>query len=127
MMPSLVSNLDLPAHPQYSAHSLKNWECQVKPQKKSLAGLVLVYQRQAISAVRVSGAILVIGLKYGKEYSGDDAATEKTRALVRQFIQEFTEGNGSINCTELLGYNLNNSEEYKKAREERFFLQNARY
>ena len=37
----------------------------------------------------VSGAIMVIGLKYGKTQAGDDAATEKTRALVRQFMQEF--------------------------------------
>ena len=54
----------------------------------------------------VSGAILVIGLKYGKTVADDDAATEKTRALVRQFIHEFSEKNGSVNCTELLGYNL---------------------
>lgn len=38
----------------------------------------------------VSGAIMVIGLKYGKTIQGDDAATEKTRALVREFMQEFT-------------------------------------
>jgi len=38
----------------------------------------------------VSGAVMVIGLKYGKTEAGDDAATEKTRALVRQFIQDFT-------------------------------------
>jgi C_GCAxxG_C_C family probable redox protein len=70
----------------------------------------------------VSCAILVIGLKYGKVHSGDDAATEKTRALVREFIQEFTERNGSVNCTELLGYNLNNPEDYKKAHEEKLFF-----
>jgi hypothetical protein len=35
---------------------------------------------------------------------------------VREFIQEFTARNGSVNCTELLGYNLSNPEEYEKAR-----------
>jgi C_GCAxxG_C_C family probable redox protein len=64
----------------------------------------------------VSGSILVIGLKYGKTHTGDEGATEKTRALVREFIQEFTARNGSVNCTELLGYNLSNPEEYEKAR-----------
>lgn len=54
----------------------------------------------------VFGAILAIGLKYGKVQAGDAAATEKTRALVREFIREFTARNGSVNCTELLGYNL---------------------
>jgi C_GCAxxG_C_C family probable redox protein len=63
----------------------------------------------------VSGAIMVIGLKYGKVEQGDDAATEKTRALTRQFIREFTAKNGSVNCTELLGHNLSNQDEYETA------------
>jgi C_GCAxxG_C_C family probable redox protein len=70
----------------------------------------------------VSGAIMVIGLKYGKTKEGDDAATEKTRALVRKFIQEFTEHHGSVNCTELLGYNLSNPAEYEKARDSKLFV-----
>ena len=69
----------------------------------------------------VSGAIMVIGLKYGKSEQGDDAATEKTRALTRQFIQEFTQKNGSVNCTELLGYNLNNQDEYNAAAKANLF------
>ena len=70
----------------------------------------------------VSGAIMVIGLKYGKTIQGDDAATEKTRALVRKFMQEFTKRHGSVNCTELLGYNLSNPDEYEKARENNLFM-----
>jgi C_GCAxxG_C_C family probable redox protein len=70
----------------------------------------------------VSGAIMVIGLKYGKTKEGDDAATEKTRALVKKFMQEFTERHGSVNCTELLGYNLSNPEEYEKARDSKLFV-----
>src|SRR5512133_1145099 len=65
----------------------------------------------------VSGAIMVIGLKYGKSETGDEAATEKTRALVREFIREFTAENGSVNCTELLGFDLSDPEEYEKARQ----------
>ncbi len=70
----------------------------------------------------VYGAIMVIGLKYGKTKEGDDAATEKTRALVRKFMQEFTEHHGSVNCTELLGYNLSNPAEYEKARDSKLFV-----
>jgi len=70
----------------------------------------------------VSGAILVIGLKYGKTVANDDAATEKTRALVRQFIHEFEEKNGSINCTDLLGYNLGSPEEFARARDQGLFV-----
>ena len=70
----------------------------------------------------VSGAIMVIGLRYGKAEQGDDAATEKTRALTRHFIEEFTRRNGSVNCSELLGYNLNNTDEYEQARGKKLFV-----
>lgn len=70
----------------------------------------------------VSGAVMVIGLKYGKTEAGDEAATEKTRALVRQFIHEFTEKNGSVCCTELLGYDLSNPEAYTRAKDSGLFL-----
>src|SRR5512138_2400941 len=70
----------------------------------------------------VSGAIMVIGLKYGKTEAGDDAATEKTRAVTRQFIREFTEKNGSVQCTELLGYNLNDPVAYAAAQKSGLFM-----
>ncbi len=54
----------------------------------------------------VAGAVMVIGLKYGKAAVGDDAAKERTYALVQEFITAFRAKNGSINCTELLGYDL---------------------
>ena len=69
----------------------------------------------------VSGAILVIGLKYGKTEKGDDAATVKTRARTREFMGEFTKRNGSVNCAELLGYNLNNQDEYDEAAKANLF------
>ena len=70
----------------------------------------------------VSGAIMVIGLKYGKEAPGDDGgATEKTRALTRQFIQEFTHKHGSVNCTGILGYNLSVPDEYDEAAKANLF------
>jgi C_GCAxxG_C_C family probable redox protein len=70
----------------------------------------------------VTGAIMVIGLKYGKTTQGDDAATEKTRALVQKFLQEFKKRHGSVNCTELLGYNLGKPEEFAQARDNKQFV-----
>ena len=69
----------------------------------------------------VSGALMVIGLKYGKAEKGDDEATKKTRALVREFMKRFTARHGSVNCTQLLGYNLDDPEEYEKARSSGLF------
>jgi hypothetical protein len=65
---------------------------------------------------------MVIGLKYGKTDAGDDAATEKTRERVRRFVHEFTLKNGSINCTELLGYDMRTPEGYTAAKESGLFI-----
>jgi len=70
----------------------------------------------------VSGGVMVIGLKYGKTDAGDDAATEKTRALTRQFIHAFTEKNGSVCCTELLGYDLSDPAAYASAQKSGLFM-----
>lgn len=69
----------------------------------------------------VSGAVLVIGLKYGRVNPSDYPSRDKTYALVQQFISEFKVRHGSINCTELLGYTLSNPEDYEQARKENLF------
>ena len=70
----------------------------------------------------VTGAIMVIGLKCGKAAGGDDAAKERTYALVQEFITKFRAKNGSINCTELLGYDLSDTHAYAAARDSGLFL-----
>jgi C_GCAxxG_C_C family probable redox protein len=70
----------------------------------------------------VSGAIMVIGLKYGKTQADDEAATEKTRSLVRQFIHEFEQKNGSVNCIDLLGYDLSDPEAFSVAKDSGLFV-----
>lgn len=65
----------------------------------------------------VTGAMMVIGQKYGKALAVDDAVKEKTYALVQEFITKFTEKNGSIHCTELLGYNLGDPGQRKQDHE----------
>jgi C_GCAxxG_C_C family probable redox protein len=92
-----------------------------KMAKKIACGFGAGISRTGNICGAVSGAIMVIGLKYGKVEQGDDAATEKTRALTRQFIEEFTKKNGSANCTELLGHDLSNQQEYEAAAKANLF------
>ena len=54
----------------------------------------------------VSGAYMVIGLKYGKCHKDDNKAREKTYRLVREFDSEFKKVHKTTNCKELLGCNL---------------------
>ena len=58
----------------------------------------------------VTGAILLIGLKYGKYEKGDKLSKEKTYTLVREFVSEFKKRNGTINCRELLQADLLNDD-----------------
>jgi C_GCAxxG_C_C family probable redox protein len=58
----------------------------------------------------VTGAYLLIGLKYGKFIKEDDPAKEKTYALVREFAKQFEERNKTTNCRELLGIDLMNGD-----------------
>ena len=63
----------------------------------------------------VSGAFLVIGLKHGRSRAEDVESRDKTYALVREFIQKFTEKYGSAQCRTLLGCDIGTDEGLKLA------------
>jgi C_GCAxxG_C_C family probable redox protein len=63
----------------------------------------------------VSGALLVIGLKHGRRRAEDNAAKEKTYALVSEFIDGFKARHGSIVCRELIGVDLGAPEGHAEA------------
>lgn len=69
----------------------------------------------------VTGAFLVIGLKYGRVKAEDIEAKEKTYELVQEFVKRFKSRHGSINCTELLGFDLGTPEGMKLAEEKELF------
>ncbi len=58
----------------------------------------------------VSGAFMVIGLRYGMGESGDTEARDKTYEVVREFTNRFQKIHGSINCKELLGCEISTLE-----------------
>lgn len=65
----------------------------------------------------VTGAIMLIGLKHGKVQKDDNEARETTYHLVQEYTRRFKAVNGSVKCTELLGYDLSTAEGNKIARE----------
>ncbi len=54
----------------------------------------------------VTGAYLVISLKYGKSQIDDTNSKEKTFELIQEFDKRFIEKYGTTNCRELLGVDL---------------------
>lgn len=69
----------------------------------------------------VSGAFLVIGLKYGRIEAEDLEAREKTYEKVLEFIDRFKGVNGSTICKELLGYDMSTPEGFQQAEEAGLF------
>jgi len=54
----------------------------------------------------VTGAFMVIGLKYAKTKAEDEESKRKTYALVNDFVKCFKAKNSSIICKELLGCDI---------------------
>ncbi len=69
----------------------------------------------------VTGALMVIGMKYGRTDVDDLAAKEKTYAVANAFVAEFLRRNHSVNCTDLIGCNLSDPKELAAAREKDLF------
>jgi C_GCAxxG_C_C family probable redox protein len=71
----------------------------------------------------VTGAIMVLGLQYGSTLSTDDAARLYTYQRVHDLIHHFIEIHGSIQCTDLLGYNLSDPQQLQTVWEKGLFVQ----
>jgi C_GCAxxG_C_C family probable redox protein len=68
----------------------------------------------------VTGALMTIGLKYGKTEINDNEARDKTYSKVNEFVEEFKLKNETIVCKELLGCVLSTPEGAKMANEKNF-------
>lgn len=58
----------------------------------------------------VTGAYMLIGLKYGKYLPEDNQAKEKSFQLLKEFTDKFNEIHGSISCRDLLKYDMRTEE-----------------
>ena len=65
----------------------------------------------------ISGALMVIGLKYGKVQAEDQTAKDETYRVSQQLMAAFTAEQGSTVCRVLLGYDLSDPEQQKAAHE----------
>lgn len=70
----------------------------------------------------VTGAFMVIGLKYGNTNAGDRKSKAKVYGLVKEFVTRFKLRNGSIVCRELLGCDLSTKEGLKRAKKQEVFV-----
>jgi C_GCAxxG_C_C family probable redox protein len=69
----------------------------------------------------VSGAYLTLGLSQKITSGNPRENTDKTYALMAEFDRKFKSLHGSLNCTELTGYDLSLSGQLAEAREKQVF------
>jgi len=69
----------------------------------------------------VSGAIMVLGLKYCPLKASDQKNKDKTYEMIRTFINKFNSIHGSIACRELLDCDISTPEGRLAALEKRLF------
>jgi len=98
----------------------ENWKCtdELIPKMATAFGGGMAKCGSACGAL--TGGLMAIGIKYGtNEPSSEKAA--RAYELAETFYRRFEEQNGSAICRELIGFDLSDKEQRKKAREENVF------
>ena len=74
--------------------------------------------RMAETCGAVTGAMMVLGLRFGGT-TPDREAKERVYAKVREFAEQFKARNGSLVCRDLLGCDISTPEGYSIAQEKK--------
>lgn len=77
--------------------------------------------RMAETCGAVTGAFMVLGLKYGNTTADDKESKAKTYERIVEYTRRFKARNGSVRCRELLGCDISTPEGMEKARKNELF------
>lgn len=69
----------------------------------------------------VSGALMVLGLKYGHCHAQNDEEKANAYRIAEDFMNRFIEKNGTVVCRELLEYDVSKPEDMEKIKELNLF------
>lgn len=71
----------------------------------------------------VTGAFMVLGLKYGNSKVGEIKKKEKAYEITKEFVERFKSRNGTIMCKDLLNCDISTFEGRNKAVKEKIFIE----
>jgi len=71
----------------------------------------------------VTGAFMVLGLKYGNTKVSETRKKEKAYQVVKEFVKRFESRNGTIKCSKLLDCDISTPEGRNKAIEKQLFIE----
>ncbi len=78
--------------------------------------------RQQLTCGAVTGALMAIGLKYGKAVGDPEENKQRTYEKTREFFTEFKKKHGTVSCRELLkGLDINDPDDYRKITDQGLF------
>lgn len=77
--------------------------------------------RKADICGAVSGALMVIGMKYGQKKAGDMETRLNAARIEDEFLKRFADANGSCICRDLLGVDISIPEKAEYARNQGMF------
>ncbi len=77
--------------------------------------------RMADTCGAVTGAFMILGLKWGGATAEEKETKERVYGLVRQFAARFRVRNGSLACRDLLGCDISSAEGLGLARKRNLF------
>ena len=69
----------------------------------------------------LTGAFMALGIAFGMKEAGDQAAKERTYALVAEASRRFRERTGAVSCPVLLGLDIGIPEQLQAARDRNLF------
>ena len=70
----------------------------------------------------VTGAFMVVSLRYGRRVAEDTQARKKVHSIVGEFVRRFKSRNGSTVCRELLDCDISTPEGLKSIKAKNLFL-----
>jgi C_GCAxxG_C_C family probable redox protein len=77
--------------------------------------------RMAETCGAVTGAFMVLGLKYCTDKGGTMEGRQDTYKALLQFVQRFKERHDTVNCQSLLGYDISTPEGHEAAKKQGVF------
>jgi C_GCAxxG_C_C family probable redox protein len=78
--------------------------------------------RKQLTCGALTGALMVLGLKYGKATGDPDEKKQETYQKTREFFKEFEKIHGSSSCLELLDrLDINNPDDHQKIKDRGLF------
>ncbi|MFX1370770.1 MAG: C-GCAxxG-C-C family protein [Promethearchaeota archaeon] len=69
----------------------------------------------------ITGAFMILGLKYGNEKIGGEEPNKKLFTMIREFVSRFELTYNTIKCRDLIGYDISTPEGRQLAKDKNIF------